>query len=60
MVLLTRGSNIKAAQGYNLFSETKISKLEPPVEARYLKFVPSKTDDNRPAAVRLEIFGNIK
>jgi len=33
-------------------------KFDPPIETRYLKIVPTKTQDQLPAAMRFELYGN--
>ena len=40
-----------------IFSGTKLNKFDPPINAQYLKIVPTKTEQNLPAALRLELYG---
>jgi len=39
-------------------NDCSLIKFDPPIESRYLKIVPTKTQDQLPAAMRFELYGN--
>ena len=42
----------------NKFSDIKLNTFDPPLEARYVKIVPTKAFKQGSAALRIELFGN--